>query len=214
MQMHPEPSCFGNLSNYTYFDLMRKLFKGASVSFHLPPYPPQNLLCKSEDGLLKLSWTKPRKGSSINLENVHKMPPGDIYRYRVRISLLKQEELLPAETGTKKKEVVFKNDQNPLNDIDESGKTKISENTASFGFKRKQSSVRRRKDPAGVLLKGSPFTQRKELREADDSIRESEVKETWLDVDVEKHEEKDLLPGETYKVSIALTPDTETVWNE
>jgi len=170
--------------------------KGASVSFHLPPYPPQNLLCKSEDGLLKLSWTKPRKG--------------DIYRYRVRISLLKQEELLPAETGTKKKEVVFKNDQNPLNDIDESGKTKISENTASFGFKRKQSSVRRRKDPAGVLLKGSPFTQRKELREADDSIRESEVKETWLDVDVEKHEEKDLLPGETYKVSLSsMTSDTQ-----
>ena len=74
--------------------------------------------------------------------------------------------------------------------------------------------MRRRKDPAGVLLKGSPFTQRKELREADDSIRESEVKETWLDVDVEKHEEKDLLPGETYQVSIALTPDTLTVLNE
>ena len=143
------------------------------------------------------------------------MPPGDIYRYRVRISLLKQEaELLPAEAGLKKKEVVFKNDQNPLNDIDESGKTKISENTASFGFKRKQSSVRRRKDPAGAMMKGSPFTQRKELREEDEKLKNSEVKETWLDVDVEKHEEKDLLPGETYKVSIALTSDTLTVFNE
>ena len=139
------------------------------------------------------------------------MPPGDIYKYRVRISLLKQEELLPAENGAKNKEVVFKNDQNPLNDIGESGKTKIVANTASFGFKRKQSSVRRRKDPAGALMKGSPFTQRKELRKADESKRESEVKETWLDVDVEKHEEKDLLPGETYKVSLALTPDTQTV---
>ena len=193
---------------------MIKLLKGASVSFHLPPYPPQNLLCKSEDGLLKLSWTKPRKGSPINLENVHKMPPGDIYKYRVRISLLKQEELLPAETGMKNNEVVFKNDQNSLNEIGESGKTKIAENTASFGFKRKQSSVRRRKDPAGALMKGSPFTQRKELRKADESKRESEVKETWLDVDVEKHEEKDLLPGETYNVSLAFTQYTLTVLNK
>ena len=142
------------------------------------------------------------------------MPPGDIYKYRVRISLLKQEELLPAEAGTKNKEVVFKNDQNPLNEIGESGKTKIAENTASFGFKRKQSSVRRRKDPVGLLMKGSPFTQRKEFREADDSIRKSEVKETWLDVDVEKHEEKDLLPGETYNVSLAFTQNTLTVLNK
>ena len=56
------------------------------------------------------------------------MPPGDIYKYQVRISLLKQEELLPAEAGAKNKEVVFKNDQNPLNEINESGKTKIVAN--------------------------------------------------------------------------------------
>ena len=64
--------------------------------------------------------------------------------------------------------------------------------------------MRRRKDPAGTLMKGSPFTQRKELREEDERLKKSEVKETWLDVDVEQHEEKDLLPGETYKVSLQL----------
>ena len=120
------------------------------MSFHLPPFPPQKLRCKSEPGLVRITWTKPRGRMLRRNENENL----DFTKYRLNISLVKQTRMnLPITEA---------------------------------------------------------FTQKRDIGKKDPR-EETEVKEVWLSRDLEEYEEKDLLPGEAYHVTLAsMTSDTQT----
>ena len=121
------------------------------MSFHLPPFPPQKLRCKSEPGLVRITWTKPRGWRNEN-EN------WDFPKYRLNISLVKSPRVNLPQSET--------------------------------------------------------------LKEDDKIHKQVSLKEVWPSRDLEEYEEKRLLPGEAYHVTLAsmtsytqscLRPPTRTL---
>ena len=96
---------------------------------------------------------------------------------------------------------------NPVDDVEETEISSLKENKSELhgrmSFKRKVS----RKKEKTMMTK--MFIQKSDMRKKE-TREETEVKEVWLANTVEDYEEKGLLPGEMYHLSLAsMTSDTQ-----